>query len=66
MNQDLVTLLTEENEPEEWTKKRLQLEEQIAQFTNQEQNIEEESRNPSDMTDSSESPEDSEKIEETE
>ena len=66
MNQDLVTLLTEENEPEEWTKKRLQLEEQIAQFTNQEQNIEEESEDQSDMTDSSESPEDPEKIEETE
>ena len=66
MNQDLVTLLTEENEPEEWTKKRMQLEEQIAQFTNQEQNIEEESEDSSDISDSSESPEAPEKIKETE
>ena len=44
----------------------MQLEEQIAQFTNQEQNIEEESEDSSDISDSSESPEAPEKIKETE
>jgi len=66
MNQQLVTLLTEESEPAEWTEKRTQLEEQIAEFSSQQENNEEAAEDSSDMADSSESTEESDVIEETE
>ena len=66
MNQQLVTLLTEESEPAEWTEKRTQLEEQIAQFSSQQENNEEAAEDSSDMADSSESTEESDVIEEME
>ena len=54
MNQDLVTLLTEEKEPEEWMQKRKQLEQQIAEFVEQQENTKEETEGASDTNDSSE------------
>ncbi|MBA60854.1 MAG: hypothetical protein CMJ76_00670 [Planctomycetaceae bacterium] len=66
MNQEIVTLLTEDSEPQQWTEKRKQLEAQIAQFAEQQKNSEEQKENSSDITDSSESTGDGESINETE